>query len=178
MAFVLRHGHRAGTAVAISALLITLSGCSGSQPNREYSAPESLCGTTVDAEELSDFLPAGKKVSTKETAASPTATRCSVSVDGKRIVYAAQEWWNDMSVLEFARGLTLEKVDQQTSDGRFAYSGDQAFGKAEGCRNRHQDHQDLYTAIQATGSKHKDAAAMRRLITAYTKAVEQSKACQ
>ncbi|MFE1886388.1 hypothetical protein [Streptomyces diastatochromogenes] len=82
-----------------------------------------------------------------------------------------------MSVLEFARGLTLEKVDHQTNDGRFAYSDDQAFGKTEGCRNRQHADQVLYTAIQATGSKHKDAAAMRRLITAYTKAVEQSRAC-
>ncbi|MFD5796535.1 hypothetical protein ACFWIO_24005 [Streptomyces diastatochromogenes] len=82
-----------------------------------------------------------------------------------------------MSVLEFAQGLTLEKVDHQTSDGRFAYSGDQAFGKTEGCRNRQNHDQVLYTAIQATGSKHRDAAAMRGLITDYTKAVEESKTC-
>ncbi|MFG2358131.1 hypothetical protein [Streptomyces sp. NPDC048521] len=162
----------------MSVILITLSGCSENEQKREYSTPQSLCGTTVDAEELSKFLPAGKKLSTKATTLSPSATRCSVSVDGKRIIYTAQEWWNDITVFEFAQGLTLEKVDHQTDDGRFAYSGNQAFGKTEGCRNSQHDDQVLYTAIQATGSKNKDAAAMKRLITTYTKAVEQSKACR
>ncbi|MGW0333388.1 hypothetical protein ACWD0J_16200 [Streptomyces sp. NPDC003011] len=83
-----------------------------------------------------------------------------------------------MTVLEFAKGLTLEKLDHQTDDGRFAYSGDKAFGKTKDCRSSERNDQILYTAIQATGSKKKDAAAMKKLITSYTDEVEQSSACR
>ncbi|WP_405619835.1 hypothetical protein [Streptomyces sp. NBC_00076] len=173
-----RHGHRTGAAIAISALLVALSGCSEDEQKREYTTPQSLCGTAIDAGELSKFLPPGKKISTKATDTTSTASRCSVSVDGKRIIYTAQEWWNEMTVLEFSQGLTLDKLDHQTDDGRFAYSGNQAFGKTEECRNNQRDDQVLYTAIQAVGSKHSDAAAMKKLIIGYTKAVEQSSACR
>ncbi|MFH9660579.1 hypothetical protein ACH4NF_33875 [Streptomyces sp. NPDC017248] len=171
-----RRGRRAGASIAVSALLLALASCSGEGQQREYSTPRSACGTAIDAAALADFLPPGEKVSTKVTATSPKATRCAVSVDGTRVVYTAQEWWSDMSVLEFAKGLTLEKVGHRTDDGRFAYSGNQAFGKTEGCRNKRD--QILYTAVLATGSKHSDAAAMKKLITTYTAAVERSSVCQ
>ncbi|CAL9293117.1 hypothetical protein [Streptomyces sp. SudanB182_2057] len=168
-------GRRTGAAIAVSVLLLTLASCSEDEPEREYSLPRTACGTTIDAEALAKFLPPGKKVSTEVTVASAKATRCAVSVDGKRVVYTAQEWWNDMSVLQFAKGLTLDKVGQQTEDGRFAYSGNQAFGKTEGCRNSRD--QILYTAVLATDSEHSDAAAMKQLITKYTEAVQRSGAC-
>jgi hypothetical protein len=170
--------HRASSAraaFAVSILLLSLSGCSENEQEAKYSPPRFLCGIAVDTEALAKFLPAGKKVSTKATATSPQATRCSVSVDGKRIVYTAQEWWNNMSVLNFAQGLTLDKLDHQTDDGRFAYSGNEAFGKTEGCHSSRG--QVLYTAVQAAGSKHSDAEAMKKLITTYTEAVEKSRAC-
>ncbi|WP_333775207.1 hypothetical protein [Streptomyces sp. IBSBF 3136] len=176
--FVLRHRRRLGTALVTTAFLVTLSGCSESGPKREYATPRSLCGTAVDAKDLTEFLPAGKKVSTTSATEGSRASRCTVAVDGKRVVYTAQQWWNDMSVLEFARGMTLEKVDQQTDDGRFAYSVNQAFGKTEGCRGNRHEGQVLYTAIQATHSDHEDAAAMKKLITSYTEAVERSGACR
>ncbi|MDX2597564.1 hypothetical protein PV343_35740 [Streptomyces sp. WI03-4A] len=176
--FVPRHRRRWATALATAAFLVALPGCSESGQKREYATPRSLCGTAVDAAELTEFLPAGKEVSTTSTTEGSRASRCTVAVDGKRVVYAAQQWWNDMSVLEFARGLTLEKVDQQTDDGRFAYSANQAFGKTEGCRSGRHEGQVLYTALQATRSEHEDAAAMKKLITSYTKAVERSGACR
>ncbi|MGW1601118.1 hypothetical protein [Streptomyces eurythermus] len=168
-------GRRTGAAIAISVLLLTLASCSEDEPEREYSLPRTACGTAVDTQALAKFLPPGKKVSTEVTVASSKANRCAVSVDGKRVVYTAQEWWNDMSVLEFAKGLTLDKVAHQTEDGRFAYSGNQAFGKTEGCRNSRG--QVLYTAVQASGSKHSDVAAMKQLITKYTDAVQRSGVC-
>ncbi|MGW8701988.1 hypothetical protein ACWGOK_34580 [Streptomyces eurythermus] len=168
-------GRRTRAAIAVSVLLLTLASCSEDEPEREYSLPRTACGTAIDAEALAEFLPPGKKVSTDVTVASAKATRCAVSVDGKRVVYTAQEWWNDMSVLEFAKGLTLEKVGHQTEDGRFAYSGNQAFGKTEGCHNSRG--QVLYTAVLATGSKHSDAAAMKQLITKYTETVQRSGVC-
>ncbi|PKW10427.1 hypothetical protein SAMN05428944_2385 [Streptomyces sp. 1222.5] len=171
-----RRSHHAGAAVAVSVLLLAVSSCSENGRERAYTTPRSLCGTTVDSEELSKFLSPGEKVATKKTVDSSTATRCAVSVDGKRIVYTAQEWWNDMTVFEFAQGMTLDELDHQTDDGHFAYSGNQAFGKTQDCRNGKD--QVLYTAIQATGSKHQDPAAMKKLINAYTRAVERSDACR
>ncbi|MFF5442000.1 hypothetical protein [Streptomyces achromogenes] len=168
-------GRRPGAAIAVSVLLFALASCSEDEPEREYSLPRTVCGTAIDAEALAKFLPPGKKVSTEVTASSSKATRCAVSVDGKRVVYTAQEWWNDMSVLEFAKGLTLDKVEHQTEDNRYAYSGNQAFGKTEDCRNSLD--QVLYTAVLATGSKHSDAAAMKQLITKYTEAVQRSGVC-
>jgi hypothetical protein len=168
-------GRRSGAAIAVSVLLLTLASCSEDEPEREYSVPRNACGTAIDADALAKFLPPGEKVSTEVTTASAKATRCAVSVDGKRVVYTAQEWWNDMSVREFAKGVTLDKVGGQTEDGRFAYSGNQAFGKTNGCRNDRG--QVLYTAVLASGSKHRDAAAMKRLITKYTEAVQRSSVC-
>jgi hypothetical protein len=173
-----RHINQARAAIAVSVFAISLTGCSEEQQKREYSTPQSLCGTSVDAEELAKFLPAGKEVATRTTTRSPTATHCSLTVDGKPIVYSAQEWWNDMTALEFAKGLTLEKLDHQTDDGRFAYSGDKAFGKTKDCRKSQPKDQVLYTAIQATGSKNEDEAAMKKLITSYTDEVEKSSACR
>lgn len=169
-------GRRTGVSLAVSLLCFTLASCSGDQEEREYSTPRAVCGTAIDAEALTEFLPPGKEVSAKATTPSPKATRCAVSVDGKRIVYTAREWWNDMSVLEFAKGLSLDKPGHRTDDGRFAYSEDQAFGKTRNCRDDHG--QVLYTAVLATGSKHRDAAAMKTLITRYTQAVERSDACR
>jgi hypothetical protein len=173
-----RRDHLAGVGVSIFALLFTLSACSSGEPEREYATPKSLCGITVDPEELTDFLPPGKKVSTTATSSPPKATRCTVSVDGKKIIYITQEWWNDMSVLEFAQGMTLDELDGRTDDGRFAYTGNQAFGKTEDCRKKSEGDQVLYTAIQATGSKHKNADAMKKMIANYTAAVEKSNACR
>ncbi|MEU0337197.1 hypothetical protein [Streptomyces sp. NPDC006193] len=81
-----------------------------------------------------------------------------------------------MPVVEFAKGLTLDKVGHRTDDGRFAYSGNAAFGKTQHCRNDHD--QVLYTAVLATGSHHSDAAAMKKLITEFTETVQRSKVCR
>ncbi|WP_338701167.1 hypothetical protein V2W30_29275 [Streptomyces sp. Q6] len=171
-------GRRARLVVALPALLVALTSCTGDEEQREYATPKSLCGSRIDSDELAKFLPPGEEVSVKATADTSKASRCAVSVDGKRIVFTAQEWWNDMSVLNFALGMTDAKLDHRTDDGRFVYSENQAFGKTEGCRNSEHADQVLYTAIQATGSDHKDAAAMKRLISDYTKDVEESKSCR
>ncbi|MEV5613225.1 hypothetical protein [Streptomyces sp. NPDC052225] len=177
-----RRGHRARVAVALPALLVALAACSGDgegdKQQREYTVPKSLCGSPVDSGALAKFLPAGKKVSVEETVSTDRARRCAVSVDGKRVVYTAQEWWNDMSVLNFAQGLTEKKLGHRTDDGRFVYSGSEGFGKTEGCRSSEHAGQVLYTGVQATGSGHEDAAAMKTLIARYTDGVEESTSCQ
>ncbi|WP_234386704.1 hypothetical protein [Streptomyces scabiei] len=171
-----RH-HRWVTISGAIAFLITLSGCAGNQEKREYSAPKSACDTPINAKALSPFLPAGKKINTKITTDSRRILKCAISVDGQLIVQTSQEWWNDMSVFEFARGMTLDDPDQQTDNDRYVYSGYQAFGKVAGCQSSKHKDQVLYAAVQAVGSKHRDAAAMKQLITDYIDAIEESDQC-
>ncbi|MEV3861043.1 hypothetical protein AB0J38_42880 [Streptomyces sp. NPDC050095] len=173
-----RRARFAVTLVALPALLGALTSCSSGEQKREYTTPESLCGTRVDSDALSTFLPPGRQVAVEQTVSTSRARRCAVSVDGRRIVYAAQEWWNDMSVLNFAQGLTDKQPEHRTDDGRYAYSETEAFGRTEDCHSGEHADQRLYTAVQATGSRHKDADAMKRLISTYTKQVEESEQCR
>ncbi|MBD9733279.1 hypothetical protein IGX29_16025 [Streptomyces sp. H28] len=76
----------------------------------------------------------------------------------------------------FLRSQTLDPVEQTAGDGRYVYSDWQAFGKTRGCVDEKYD-QELYTGIQAYGSEHREAEAMKRLIVPFTKAVETSDAC-
>ncbi len=76
----------------------------------------------------------------------------------------------------FARGQTLDDPTESEQGGRFLYSGYEAFGKTKTCVDKKYG-QELYTAVQAQGSRHRDTDAMKRLIVAYTKEVEKSAAC-
>jgi len=168
---------RVFTVVGAVALLSALSGCTEDQGEQQYAVPQSACGTPINSEQLAPFLPAGEKLSVRTTSKTDKVTKCSISVDGKLIVQTSQEWWNDMSAFEFARGMTLDDPDQQANGGNYVYSGYQGFGKALNCQNSKHKEQVLYTAVQAPGSKHRDADAMKQLITDFTRAVENSKAC-
>ncbi len=82
-----------------------------------------------------------------------------------------------MNILEFSRGLSMDDPKHQTDDGLYAYSDQQAFGKASRCSNREHENQVLYTAIQIPGSEHRDADSMKKLISEYTESLEQSSVC-
>lgn len=56
------------------------------------------------------------------------------------------------------------------------YSGFEAFGKTRGCVDTRYK-QELYTVVQAEGSKHRDAEAMKHLILAFTGEIEKSAEC-
>jgi hypothetical protein len=158
------------TAGAI-ALIAALSSCGGNQEKREYSVPDALCGISIDSRALTPFLPSGKKLTTEAKRIAPNVTKCRVVVDGELAAITSQEWWNRISIVEFAGGLTLDTPDHQTDDGKYAYSGNQAFGRTDGCNNKEHPGKTLYTAIQASESKHSDANAMKHLIIDYTHAV-------
>ncbi|KUN35154.1 hypothetical protein AQJ30_27210 [Streptomyces longwoodensis] len=83
-----------------------------------------------------------------------------------------------MATFEFARGMTLDDPDKRTDDGRYLYSGYQAFGKATECEGGQRKDQVLFTAIQAVGTRHRDDTAMKQLIIDYTQAVEKSPMCR
>lgn len=171
-------GPRSGAfaAVVLAVLTPTVTACGGDEETRDYSVPDTLCGVRVDAEELTPFLPPGKKLSVKPKVR-PTSIWCDVAVDGKLAVRAVQKWWQGgVDTAYFLRSQTLERVEETADDGRYVYSGWQAFGKTEGCVDEKYE-QELYTGIQAYGSDHRDADAMKRLIVSFTKEVEKSDEC-
>ncbi|MET8248768.1 hypothetical protein ABZV31_32925 [Streptomyces sp. NPDC005202] len=161
---------------AVTVLVSVLAGCGGDEERREYAVPHTLCGTPVDSDELAPFLPPGRRITVRDN--SHTAIKgCELLVDGKLIVSTTQAWLErGRTTAYFASAQTLEVPDRAADEGRFRYSGNQAFGKTQGCVDTRHD-EELYTAVQADGSKHKDADAMKRLIISYTKEVENSAAC-
>ncbi|GAA3828986.1 hypothetical protein ACFS5L_44505 [Streptomyces phyllanthi] len=161
---------------AVTALVAATSGCSGDKEEREYAVPSALCGMAVDAEDLTPFLPAGRKITVRDKSSTGIES-CEVVVDDTLILTTTQAWLEQgRTTAYFASGQTLNALDHSAEEGRFRYSGNEAFGKAQGCTDT-KDKQELYTAIQAQGSKHRDADAMKRLIASYTKEVESSAEC-
>ena len=170
-------GPRSGAfvAVVLAVLAPTVTACGSEEETRDYSVPGTLCGIRVDAEELTPFLPPGEKLSVKPTV-NPTSIWCDVSVDGKLAVRTVQKWWQGgADTAYFLRSQTLERVEETADDGRYVYSDWQAFGKTV-CVDEERG-QELYTGIQAYGSDHRDADAMKRLIVPFTKEVEKSDEC-
>ena len=164
-------------AVALVIVFATsLSGCSEDEAKREYATPRTLCGTAIDSDDLAPFLPAGKKITVKGTSGGGI-NRCKVIVDNKIVATATQAWLEDgRTTAYFATGQALDPLDHSTDGDRFRFSGNEAFGKTRNCIDAKYK-QELYTAVQAQGSTHSDADAMKRLIVAYTGEVEESVAC-
>lgn len=65
-----------------------------------------------------------------------------------------------------------------SDDGRFVHAGKAGVGKTASCTSSEHPEQDLYAVVQVLGSGIDDQAAVRSLITDYTKAVERSAACR
>lgn len=162
---------------AIAVLVAALSGCDGDESERDYAVPQDLCGVAVDAGDLGPFLPDGKEITVRDKSGGGTKV-CEVVVDDKLALRATQAWVEEgKTTAYFASSQSLEAPEHSAEDERFRYSGNEAFGKTEGCVDTEQ-RQELYTAVQAQSSEHKDADAMKRLITAYTDEVEASPSCK
>ncbi|MEV5551765.1 hypothetical protein AB0L35_37510 [Streptomyces sp. NPDC052309] len=157
-------------------VLATVAGCSSEKPERDYAVPDDLCGTPVSAKELTPFLPAGKQIKVSEEDHAGTKI-CNVVVDGTLVLTATQAWVaQGKTTAYFLAGQTLEEIKHSADSGRFRFSGNESFGKTRNCTDRRYK-QELYVALQAQGSEHSDADAMKRLITSYTERVEESAAC-
>ncbi|MER6157632.1 hypothetical protein ABT147_19120 [Streptomyces sp. NPDC001868] len=163
--------------MATAATLVSvLSACSNDGPEREYAIPATLCGTAIDSDDLAPFLPAGKDISVKGDSRSGIKD-CEVVIDNVLVVTTTQAWLEDgRTTAYFASGKTLDTPTHSANGGRFQYSGREAFGKTRNCIDA-KYRQELYTAVQAQGSKHTDADAMKRLIISYTSEVETSAEC-
>lgn len=159
----------------IALLFVAVSAC-GDEERRDYTVPQALCGTPVDAEELTPFLPSGNKISVRKRPRS-FVRLCDVVIDSKLVVITTQEWLEKgRTTRYFARGQTLENPNRSARNGRLLYSDREAFIKTQGCVDSRTG-QELYVAVQASGSRHKDAEAMKRLVVSFAKEVENSSAC-
>ena len=157
---------------------------------REYTTPDKLCGIPVDREALDAFLPPGKKLTTHEKYYSGKmwTKQCDVLVDDNRIISASHEWGEkDSSTTRHFTPLhytypklkNMLDVDHQADGGRFAYSDYRGFGKTKKCGSTlgHSEYA-MFTEFDARYSEHRDANAMKSLITHFTDAVERSSDCR
>ena len=160
----------------LTSLTFTLAGCGGDEKKREYTVPNNLCGIPVDSDILAPFLPSGRKITVKDKSYSG-AKGCQVTVDNKLIFITNPVWLEGGRTTTFvAARQSLDRNSHSAESGKFRYSGYEAFGKTRGCIDTKYK-QELYTIMQASGSKHRDAEAMKRLIISYTKGVEKSSEC-
>ncbi|MFH8934696.1 hypothetical protein [Streptomyces griseosporeus] len=162
-------------AIAPAVIALMVSGCDSEQ-KRDYAVPQDLCGTRVSADDLAPFLPGGNSLKVSGSSRSATDD-CRVIVDDKVIMTATQVWVEEgETTASLAFSLALHAPKNSADDGRYWYSGNEAFGKTRGCIDKKYGH-ELYTALQAQGSEHRDADAMKRLIVSYTEQVEKSAKC-
>lgn len=121
-------------------------------------------------------MPTGKEISIKEKSYSGVKN-CEVVVDDKPIVATTLAWLEEgKTTAYFSAGQGLEAPEHSAEAGRFRFSDSKAFGKTQDCVDRRHK-QELYTAVQAQGSEHRDADAMKRLIASFTKEIEASETC-
>ncbi len=173
---------RASASVAVTlAGALTLSACSGGggEEEKNYTVPSALCGISLDSKLLDAFLPGGDSISVKPSSPNGGTKRCDVVVDGDIAVRQIQAWWsNGESASTVAAGYDKMDDGQVADDDRYLYSGTGAVGKTTAsCKSSDHPDQTLYAVIQVFTPDRSDADAMKTLIAAYTKALEDSGAC-
>ncbi|MEV6263761.1 hypothetical protein AB0M42_23815 [Streptomyces sp. NPDC051784] len=179
----LRRHRSIGTAASLSAVVVLaagLSACSGDdQPKKAYTVPTSLCGVDVDPAQVKAVLPGGDALSSAPSRPNGGTTRCDVSVDGRKALRLAQTWWNRTETAKtVAAAYDGTDGGATTDDYRFVYAGKAGVGKVQLCTSSEHPEMALFTIIQVLDSGIDDQAAMKSLTTDYTKAVEQSTACE
>lgn len=165
------------SATTLTLLVVLLAGCGDEGQKREYAVPDTLCGTAVDTDALSPFLPAGKEITVRDRSYSGSKG-CEVVVDDKLVMTTTQLWMQEGTTTSLvAARQSLDDPDRSAGNGRFVYSGYEAFGKTRTCVDTEYK-QELYTVIQAEGSERRDSEGMKRLIMSFTDEVEKSADCK
>ncbi|MGW4299358.1 hypothetical protein [Streptomyces sp. NPDC004376] len=156
-----------------------LAGCGESGEKREYAVPDALCGVSVGSGLVAPFLPGGKGLKVHEERPVPSRRMCRLDVAGKWAFMANLEWWaDDVSVATVAgANPQLGKESHVSSDSAFFYSGTGAVVGVKGCSSPGHAGHTLYTSLRVRDADLGDPAAMKKLATAYTKAVRRTDAC-
>ncbi|MFJ3433846.1 hypothetical protein ACIPMU_09860 [Streptomyces cyaneofuscatus] len=166
---------------ATVALAATLSACSGDEPPKKaYTVPTSLCGISVDPALVKAALPGGDSLTSATVKPNGGTVRCNLSVDGKEALSLAQTWWTQgQTTATVSQGYADTDNGTVSEDLRFVHTGKAGVGKTvSSCKVSRQPDQDLYTVVQTRDSGIDDPDAIEKLLTAYTKAVEESPACR
>ncbi|MFF8322462.1 hypothetical protein ACF06V_35590 [Streptomyces bobili] len=167
---------RLGAVGGLAALVLLLAACGNDDQKRDYAIPHALCDMTVDSEALARILPGGHEIIAKDRSY-PGTKGCQVIVDGVLIVTAVQMWVEEgRTAASVAADQSFGTLDRSAKEGRYQYSGHEAYGKTQGCVDTKYK-QELYAVIQAPSSKRSDLDAMKRLIVSFTKSVEESAEC-
>jgi hypothetical protein len=173
--------YRSTVLSAVHVLLgaLALTGCSGGgEEERAYDIPGALCGIPLDAGLVEPFLPGGKTLTTKESAPNGGSKRCDVLTDGHIALRQTRTWWaQGESATSVAAGYLGVHGTKVSADHRFVHSGTGGVGKASSCTSDDHPRQNLYTVVHVLAPDREDPAAMEKLITAFTKAVEDSEDC-
>ncbi|MFE9768571.1 hypothetical protein ACFYPC_29345 [Streptomyces sp. NPDC005808] len=99
-------------------------------------------------------------------------------IDDNVAVRQSQTWWsNGESAATVASGYAQMDNGQVSDDNRYLYSGTGGVGKTKSCTSTEHPEQDLYSVIQVFAADRDNSHAMKKLITAYTEALEESSAC-
>ncbi|WP_190019309.1 hypothetical protein [Streptomyces lucensis] len=166
-------------AAAALAVLGPIAACSGADggKEKEYDVPRAFCGVQVDPALVSPLLPAGAKIEVGATRPVPSRKNCRVDVDGHWAMTLNLEWWEaDVSSTLVASGNPRLEKARMSPDGNF-YSGAGAVELVKGCENPRHSRQVLYTSVQLSDPELGDGAAMKKLATAFTRAVGRSDEC-
>lgn len=103
---------------------------------------------------------------------------CEVRVDSRFSVQTSLWWTNQINTYAYVGRQNNSKLDHRADNGRFLYSGWEAFGETRNCTSKKLLGAHLFTAFQMESSDHQDADAMRQLITEYTNAAEKTDICK
>jgi hypothetical protein len=101
-----------------------------------------------------------------------------VIVDGTVSVRQTETWWNSEESASTVAA-AYDKMDdgQVTEDNRYLYSSTGAVGRTTSCNSPDHPDQSLFAVIQVFTPERSNSEAMKKLITAYTKGLEDSSRC-
>ncbi|MDX3639017.1 hypothetical protein [Streptomyces sp. MB09-02B] len=163
------------------AVTTAIAACSGGggEEEKNYTVPSALCGIALKPVLLGAFLPGGDSISVKPASPNGGTKRCDVIVDGAVTVRQIQTWWSTgESASTVAAAYDKMEDGQVTDDNRYLYSGTGAVGKTSAsCKSSDHLDQNMYAVIQVFTPDRSDSDAMKKLITAYTKELEDSSRC-
>ncbi|MEU0355767.1 hypothetical protein [Streptomyces cyaneofuscatus] len=142
--------------------------------------PSSSCGIAVEPALLKAVLPGGDSLTSATQKPNGGTIRCNLYVDGKLVLSLAQAWWSEgQTTAAVARAYPGTKDGTMSEDERFIYSGEAGVGRTvSSCKVSRHPEQDLYIAVETRESGVDDPDAIKKLLVAYTEAVERSAACR
>ncbi|MFJ9530905.1 hypothetical protein [Streptomyces cyaneofuscatus] len=164
----------------LCALTLGILGSSCTATEKSYTVPEALCETPISPELLTPLIAPGKELSTVSNNKTQSIRRCRIYVDGKEALSASSEWLNKDKQLRdvAARSYNyVEPNDTVSDDGMYIYSDTGAIGRVI-CTRPPTASERVFASIRVSDAGRPDAAALSKLIRAYSEALKDSQHCK